>query len=127
MLYLDKTGEPVQEERWTWVAVYNDETTLVQFDRTDETYHYFDEIDKDKVVRFGLANHQTGKTALIEIPSGAKLIHYYDNLIQHPLGGTAIHHRLYCFGYQLGKDKKLLTVLPNDFIVEADSNKIGVL
>jgi hypothetical protein len=124
-MFLSKTGEPVQIELWTWVAIYNDDSALVQFDFDTEQYHYFDEIQTDKVIKFGLVNRANGKSHLLDIPTNSKLIHYYDNLLQSPLGGTVEHHRLYCFGYQNKTTKKIFTILPNDFIVETD--KIGIL
>lgn len=127
MGYVSKEGEPLNEERWVWRVAYKDDSTLSQFDRETETYHYFGEIDNDKVVSFSMLHPETGREYKLEVPEGAKLIHFYDNIVQAPIGGTAISHRLYCFGYELGKTKKILSILPNDFIVESDPNKIGVL
>lgn len=126
-MFLAKTGEPVEIESWTWVAIYNDDSTLVQFDFATNTYHYFDEIEKDRVSKFGLVNTVTGKNTFLDIPKGAKLIHFYDNIIQNPIGGSTVHHRLYSFGYELKKDKVIKTILPNDFIISTDPNNIGVI
>lgn len=127
MQYKSKSGEPVTEERWQWVAFYNDDTELCQFDANTGEYHYFAEIDHKKVVSFGMHHPQTGRLCKIEVPPKAKLIHFYNTIVQAPMGGVTTHHRLYAFGYELKKEKKINTILPNDFIVEADPDKIGIL
>jgi hypothetical protein len=126
-MFLSKTGEPVEIEKWTWVAIYDDDSALVQFDFNKDIYNYFDDIQKEKVVKFGLVNTVTGKNTFLDIPKGAKLIHFYDNILQSPQGGSTLHHRLYCFGYELKKDKVIKTILPNDFIISADPSDIGVI
>lgn len=126
-MFQSKEGEPVEPERWQWVAIQNDGTELLQFDYADHIYNYFGSIDHANTARFGLVHPETNRRFMIDIPQGSKLIHFYDNIIQSPLGGTPVQHRLYSFGYELGKEKTIYTVLPNDFIVEAEANKIGVL
>lgn len=125
--FLSKDNEPVAQERWQWVAVFSDGSELKQFDYDTVTYHYFGEIDHEKVSKFGLVNPQTGKRFLLDVPSGGKLIHFYDNIIQQHLGGPTVTHRMYCVGYENGKDKIIFTVLPNDFVVQGDPEKIGVM
>lgn len=129
MKYLDKENNPVEPEKWCWVVLYSDKTALEQFDMLNEKYHYFAEIDQSRVEAFGLVSIRTDgvKQLFKPIPNGAKLIHYYDNIIQQPLGGTAIHHRLYCFGYELGKEKHIWTVLPTDVVVEGKINNIEII
>jgi len=124
MQYLDKEGNPVTPERFIWVVFYSNNERLMQFDT--DGYHYFDEIDQPMVQAFGMVSSD-GKQTIKTIPKGAKLIHYYDNIVQQPMGGTAIHHRLYCFGYELGKEKVIWTVLPTDVVVEGRIDNIELM
>lgn len=127
MPYLDKENNPVIPEKWQWIAVYKDGTGIRQFDYENQAYHYFAEIEQAEVSRFGLICPDTGKIIIKDIPEGAKLIHYYDNIMQHPIGGTAVHHRLFCFGYELGKEKVIWTMLPSDVVIRGDLEDIEVM
>lgn len=117
-MFKSKDGEPVQEEVWQWFVEYEDGSQLCQFDYHKEEYHYFAEIEQDKVKRFGLINHYTGKEAAFDPPKKSKLVHYYDNIVSQPMGGEAVAYRLYCFGYELKGKKHIFTILPNNFLIE---------
>lgn len=128
MQYTDENGEIIQPERWSWLAVYNDNTVFHQFDSATGLYHYFREIDHSKVLRFGLKSMVNEKHFVFDVPKDAKLIHFYDNFIQQSMaGGNSLHHRLYCVGYELGKDKKIYTMLPTDVYIVGSVEDIGVL
>lgn len=129
MQYLDKDNNPIAPERWQWVAYYADGTTLFQFDPNVEIYHYFAEVETDKVKSFGLISPRAGeiKSAIKIIPKNAKLIHYYDNIVHQPLNGAAVRYRLYCFGYEVNGEKKIWSVLPTDVVVEGSVDDLEVL
>lgn len=136
MEYLDKDSNPVSPELWQWVAFYTDGSILYQFDPNVEAYHYFGDIEQDKVTKFGLISPRADgvKSYIVDVPNGAKLIHYYDNIIQQPLGGETVHHRLYCFGYEINdtetekiREKKIFTVLPSDVVITGEVENVEVL
>lgn len=123
--YLDKENNPVEVERWRWVAFYKDASYLTQFDDENFVYHYFDEIEQDKVLAFGLVSD--GKQFIKNIPPEAKLIHYYDNLVHQPMGGSPVNYRLYCFGYQTKDEKRIWTILPTDVVIEGNIKDMELL
>lgn len=127
MQFTSKQGDTVTPERWQWIADYGNGSGIRQFDYQNIQYHYFGEIDHGKTKKFGLIQPETGKHYIIDIPEGAKLIHFYDNIIQQPIGGEQVAHKLYCFGYETESTKRVLVMLPNDFIIEADPEKIAAV
>lgn len=127
MQYLDSDGQAVAPERWQWCVFYNDGTELCQFDSEKHEYHYFREIEQDKIEAFALVSLDGSKQIIRDVPSGAKLIHYYDNIIQQPINGPQVRSRLYCFGYDLDGDEKIWTVLPSDEVVEGVVDDLSVL
>ena len=97
-------------------------------------YNNFASIDLDNVAKITMLCPTNGKQYSVDLPEGSKLIHYYDNIIQQPLDGTAIHHRLYCFGYEIQdsetdkiREKKVFTILPTDVVLHGEVDNIEVL
>lgn len=132
--YKAQDGTIVDLERWVWVVTYKDESLHYQFDSVAGTYNNFASINLDQVARITMSCPENGKTYSVDLPKDAKLIHYYDNIIQQPLGGATVHHRLYCFGYELpdtesdsAGEKKLFTILPTDVVVHGEIENMEVL
>lgn len=125
-MFTARTGEPVELEKWRWIAHYENDQ-LLQFDEATGRFHNFDEIETDRLVAFAMTNGV--RTLTVPIPDGATPVHFYDNIIQNPMNGEPVRHRLYGFGYKYSKSKqRLWMILPNDFIVETDDqSKIGVI
>lgn len=117
-MFTSKDGEPVNEERWQWKVIYKDGSELYQFDYEKQKYHYFAEIDQEQVAQFGMVNIERDSDVMLEIPDGSPIFHYYDNLVQQPLGGEQTVHRLYVFGFDLGTDKIIYSILPNNFLIK---------
>lgn len=126
MQFRAKDGTDVEQERWGWIVTYSDGSLHQQFS-PDGTYNNFASIDLDRVARITMFCFENGKTYSVDLPKDAKLIHYYDNIIQQPIGGTAIHHRLFCFGYEVGDTKKIFTLLPTDVVVHGEVENVEVL
>lgn len=127
-----KDGATVDVVRWVWVVTYKDGSSHYQYDSQNGEYNNFASIDLDEVARITMLCPENGKTYAVDLPDGAKLIHYYDNIIQNPLGGEAIHHRLFCFGYEIlenekVKEKKIFTILPTDVVVHGEIENVEVL
>lgn len=127
MQFKAKDGTNVDIERWGWIVTYSDGTLHHQFDIATGNYNNFGSIDLDRVSRITMFCFENNKTYAVDLPVGAKLIHYYDNIVQTPMGGTAIHHRLFCFGYELDGEKKLFTIIPTDVVVHGEIQNIEVL
>lgn len=110
-------GTYVDQERWGWVVDYKDGTQLHQFDTETNNYNNFASIDQDKVSKITMVNFEKGDSRSVALPSGAKVVHYYDNLIQAPMGGELVHHRSYVYGYELDGKQEVFTILPDDTLV----------
>ena len=120
----EKNGvvEFVKPEKWSWRAYYTDRTILDQFD-TNGFFHQFKEIDQSKLLMFKMMSK--GKAYSLAFKKGMKLIHYYKNVVLYQ--GTPKEQRLkiYCFGYEKGKNKNIMMILPNDeLILTGDTNII---
>ena len=125
-MFKAKDGTEIEQERWGWQVIYKDGSQHHQFDVASNTYNNFASIDLDKVQHVVMHNFE-GKSKILRIPEGAKLIHYYDNLISQPLGGSVTHHRLYCFGYETEDEKVIYTILPTDVIIRGEIDEIEVI
>lgn len=125
-LYKDKDGHNITPEFWQWLARLENGQEIRQFDPDTMSYHYFNELDGLTVVQFGLINI-FGKDIIKDLPDSAIPIHFYENIISHPIGGEKISYRLFCFGYQTKEEEQIWTVLPNNFIVNANPDTIEVL
>lgn len=132
--YKAKDGTIIDLERWVWVVTYKDESLHYQFDSATGTYNNFASINLDEVSRITMLCPRNGKQYSVDLPKDAKLIHYYDNIIQQPLGGTSVHHRLYCFGYEVidtdtekVKEKKIFTMLPTDVVIHGEVENMEIL
>lgn len=109
--------EHVEKERWWWLAVYDDGTTLEQFDR-DGYFHKFAEIDWARLSSFGLVSEDLPSITILW-REGMKPIHFYRNYILD-LGGQNIRTKLYCIGYQNGAEKCLFVVMPDNSVMVTD-------
>lgn len=123
-MFSNKDNEPITEETWQWVALYNDGTVLKQFDYETGEYHYFADIDTDKIIKLGMINRSTMQNYETDIPAGATPVHYYDNFIQQPLGGEQTQSRVYCFGYELDGETNLQSILPDNSLIKGEPSGI---
>jgi hypothetical protein len=119
------TPELIESEQWKWIAVYNDGTSLSQFDDTDKSFHQFKEIDQTKLASFMMVCDNRPAVTLLFLP-GMKLIHFYRN-IHLDMGGADVYVKLYCFGYERNGMKVITVIMPNNSVVIVDDvNQIGV-
>lgn len=121
-----KDGTLVDRERWGWVVEYKNGSYLFQFNEGTGEYNNFASINLPEVDSIYMQNIE-GKQFYLKIPAGAKLIHYYDNIIQSKINGQSTSYRLYCFGYELGKEKKIFTILPTDVVIHGEVENVEVL
>jgi hypothetical protein len=124
--YREGTGwETVAPERWRWVATYTDGTALKQFD-DNGIFHQFREIEQDRLARFDMVCE--GKQPIVlQWSHGRKLIHFYTNTILRFGASDERRFRVYCFGYEEGKHKLIVMIMPDDGIVITDDhNRVKV-
>ena len=109
--------EIVQPEKWRWVAIYNDNTIIHQFDH-EGIFHQLKEVDQAQLNIFRMMNAETGQTIDIDWHPARKLIHFYRNMI---LENGTVRYRLYVFGYETQiagtTHKVLMVILPDDRMV----------
>jgi hypothetical protein len=120
----------VTAEKWQWVAIYNDGTSLKQFDDAG-FFHQFKEIDQSKLFVFRMVSGSF-MYSLIFDPVIMKLIHFYQNTTLNM--GTDIESKIkvYCFGYEMnigGKTyKHISAIMPdNNLVMTGDMNKIQIM
>jgi len=109
--------EDVELERWQWIAVYDDETVLKQFDDRGR-FHQFKEIDQDRLSVFTMTNG----SRVFSIPWNKwyKLIHFYRVTVLRAGMPDEVRLKLYCFGYQDGMNKVLIVIDDNDNVSIVD-------
>ena len=120
--------ENVPEERWQWLAIYSDDTSLRQFG-TDEVFHQFKEIDQSKLREFRMFSGSRFFSLMFQ--PGMKLIHFYDyyvlnaNILE-PNKDTPKTKRFknYVFGYEKGSEKCLFTIMEDDNLAISRENLI---
>lgn len=110
--------EKVSLERWGWIAIYNDDSYLQQFDSETVLFHQFKEIDLDRLKTFVMQSYEDpSKRYEIHIKAGMRPIHFYRNI--RPAEEKEFI-KLYCFGYQetiKGRNvKTILIIHPNDMV-----------
>jgi len=115
--FRQETGEyeDVADEKWKWIATYNDGTLLKQFDN-EGLFHQFKEIDQSKLLLFRLVSDAGMSKTLIFKP-GWKLIHFYRNTV---LENGQVHLRMTVMGYEKPGERFLLVVMPNDEVILTD-------
>lgn len=116
--FRQETGEyeEVADEKWKWIAVYDDGTQLKQFD-DDGLFHQFKEIDQTRLVYFHLVS-DTGTTKSLIFKPGMKLIHFYRNAV---LENGQIRLRMTVIGWERSGEKTLIAIMPNDEVIVSDS------
>jgi hypothetical protein len=117
-MFKAKDGTDVTPERWGYVITYLDGTKYHQFDKKNKKYNNFAGVKTDKVSNITMVNLESGESHSVDLPQGSRVIHYYDNIISAPMGGSVTHHRLYCFGYELNGNDKIYTILPDDTLID---------
>lgn len=118
--------EPIALERWVWVAVYSDGTSLRQFDPDTGRFHRFSEIDLERLAAFALQDVTDPERLLeVRISPGRRPIHFYRNLRLNVGTPEEARVRVYCFGYQEtlhGRNHKvILQVHPNGTVIVGEA------
>lgn len=103
-----------EEYKWLWEAHYKDGTILKQ--RENGVFHKFHEIQQDKLSSFWMVaeNHTP---VVLQWRDGLKLIHFHRVTHLNIGASNEFIYRLYCFGYEEGSTKTILTILPDDSVV----------
>ena len=114
---LKSTGETgIGKEAFSWKAIYNDGTSLFQYDDETLEFHQFKEIDQDKLRVFQMfrsENQAEGDTPVLSImfEKGMKLIHFYKRY-HLDVGGADTKMTLYVCGYEKDNGKVLFVITP---------------
>lgn len=117
--------EDVQCEKWRWIAIYNDDTELKQFDEATGIFHQFKEIDQSKLKTFRMVSDKNpvGFYLLFQADK-MKLIHFYRNVVFDYMSKNPTRIRLYVFGYEENINgrtyKRLTCIMPDDGVVLTD-------
>lgn len=107
--------EEVQREKWRWIAIFNDETKLKQFDEKTGVFHQFKEIDQSKLHVFKMVSDENPKGYQILFnPSEMRLIHFYRRAVLNYMSKTPTRITLYIFGYEK-------TVMPGHLGIDWDT------
>lgn len=121
---LKSTGEEVTEERWGWGVVYEDNTTLRQFDEATGEFHQLGEIDQDRVKLFVMYKiSEPEKRIDLVFPKNARLIHRYRNIKPFYKDHFV---RVYLFGYKKGDQYCYNFILPDDRMVISDKDDVNL-
>lgn len=120
-LYLEgKEPVPIAIERWRWEIHYVDGTILKQFD-DDGKFHPFSDINQSRPIHavYMVSDHHT--PIIMFWKPEYKLIHFYYKNICRDYGTPAEEHlRIYVIGYQCGKEKVMLAIMPDDAVIVID-------
>jgi hypothetical protein len=115
----DGETEEVIRERWRWEALYNDGTSLLQFDDETGTFHRFAEIDQSKLDLFRMVSDGKPGISFVFYPERMKLIHYYRHTVWEA-GENERREKEYVFGWQTRSRKYLLAIRPDDSVLVFD-------
>jgi hypothetical protein len=115
--YREPGAEPeeVPLERWMWVALYSDDSVLIQFDQKG-VFHQFKEIDQSRLSGFQMVSNDGGKPIMIHWAPGYKLIHFYRNMRLRIGEPDEQIVKLYCFGYETPASKVIVAIMPDNSI-----------
>lgn len=127
MQYKATDGTIVQLEQWQWRADYTNSQYLLQFDAETSAYHSFNEIDQSKLRSFSMICAATGQKHTLLLPTGAKLIHFYRNVVLEAYTQNEQKIKLYCYGYELAGHKVLHAITPKNNILTVDSERLITL
>jgi hypothetical protein len=121
----DGVVENVEEERWQWGVLYNDNSELRQFDASTETFHQFQEIDWKKGVKMFILLSGNKR---IDVPVSAdmQVFYYYKNI--KPFYKDAFQ-KIFIFGWKSYKTgaTSYHYILPDDRIIATDNDSIDLV
>lgn len=86
---------------WSWVAHYDDETTLAEYDQTGE--HGFADVDQSKLVAFRLIPHREGlPSPVLKVTADIRPIFFRRRTITiDPVSGREVGRScVHCLGWQ---------------------------
>lgn len=110
--------EEIQPEAWRWEVAYHGGDVLRQFD-DNGIFHRFGEIDQGRLFAIRMV-HDSHSPHTVMVPEGAKLIHFYRNIIANASTPDEFRVRLYCFGYEKNGVTVICVIMPNGEIVVTD-------
>ena len=125
MQFTNSEGKYIDLERFVWIAFYNDNTSLSQFDTDTQTYHYFREIEQSKLIVFRILDTSNNQTYDLQFdPSTMKLIHFYRTLVVKGAATTQI--RLTCFGYETKGGVVINVLLPDSRLITTNNKDFHI-
>lgn len=131
---LKSTGESgIGKEQYSWKAVYEDGTSLFQYDDDSMEFHQFAEIDQSKLHLFQIFNSSNQAdgdipvTTIIFNPACMKLIHFYKRYTMAMLTPEEQKFTMTVIGYETSNGKVFSVITPQgEVIVTDDINNLQV-
>lgn len=125
MEFTNSNGKRIDLERFVWIAFYNDNTSLSQFDTDTQTYHYFREIEQSKLMVFRILDTSNNQTYDLQFdPSTMKLIHFYRTLVVK--GASTTNIRITCFGYETDAGVLINVILPDGRLITTNKKDFHI-
>lgn len=116
----------VSIERWAWRVQYHDGRILEQFS-DDGFFHQFQEIDQEHAVLFSLYKPEFPHRRVdILVPAGARIFHFYRNVILDAGTQEEKRYRSYVFGYKFKGEAHYEFILPNDAVVITNTPNVDL-
>ena len=109
--------ELVNPVRWRWIAHYEDNSKLYQYDDETKLFHQLKEIDRSKLAYFEMVCPDYNYGFKLAIPKEGELVHFYRNI--RPAGESR-WYRYFIFGWKVEYQgqifKRLIQIFPDDSI-----------
>lgn len=117
-----KTPEGIEEvalEKWAWMVVYRNKTTLNQFD-DQGIFHQITEINHSEAKEFILYETAGKGMVKIVIPDRSRIVHKYVNTVFNANTAQEERVRTYVIGWEGEEGNCYTYVLPNGKIVQSN-------
>lgn len=125
MQFTNSEGKYIDLEKFVWIAFYNDNTSLSQFDTDTQTYHYFREIEQSKLIVFRILDTSNNQTYDLQFDSATmKLIHFYRTLVVK--GASTTNIRITCFGYETDAGVVINVILPDGRLITTNKKDFHI-
>jgi hypothetical protein len=116
-------SELVPKERWSWIAEYEDGSTLQQFDDAAMMFHQVREIDQGKLAVFRMVCEGLPEVRIFMEP-GMRIVHHYVNTIMEHGTPREMRIRQYVAGFEKdtpnGTKAWLAIIGPDDSVTLTD-------
>jgi len=109
-------NEVVTPELWQWQIIYDDGTSLMQYDEKG-AFHRISEIDQNRIKTATLFNIKTGRRISLEFQKGMELIHRYRRKVLN--AGTQFETRetSYIWGWRKGAEYMIMHITDDNITI----------